>query len=217
MRADVVIRTPDQRLRVFVSSTVGEHGELAEERRAVARAVSALRLTPVLFELGARPHPPQDLYRAYLALAGDGQVERAGQARQAAVLQSLDRAGGLAQGGGHLADGQAGGQLQQQHLPLVGGELVQRGHHPVALQAPHQSPGSGTASARAASSSTSSRRSVRPRDPKAEVVQVVGGDPEQPAAQPGDLAAEPGQGLHRGGEDHAGEVLGGTPVADPRR
>jgi hypothetical protein len=63
----VAIRTPDQRLRVFVSSTVGEHGELAEERRAVARAISALRLTPVLFELGARPHPPQDLYRAYLA------------------------------------------------------------------------------------------------------------------------------------------------------
>jgi len=36
-----VIRTPDQRLRVFVSSTLGE---LAEERRAVARAISALRL-----------------------------------------------------------------------------------------------------------------------------------------------------------------------------
>src|SRR5215813_5136437 len=61
---DVVIRTPDQRLRVFVSSTLGE---LAEERRAVLRAISALRLTPVLFELGARPHPPQELYRAYLA------------------------------------------------------------------------------------------------------------------------------------------------------
>jgi predicted ATPase len=59
----VVIRTPDRRLRVFVSSTLGE---LAEERRAVARAISALRLTPVLFELGARPHPPQQLYRAYL-------------------------------------------------------------------------------------------------------------------------------------------------------
>ena len=61
---DEVIRTPDQRLRVFVSSTLGE---LAEERRAVSRAISALRLTPVMFELGARPHPPQDLYRAYLA------------------------------------------------------------------------------------------------------------------------------------------------------
>jgi len=45
----VVIRTPDQRLRVFVTSTLGE---LADERRAVTRAVSALRLTPVLFDLG---------------------------------------------------------------------------------------------------------------------------------------------------------------------
>src|SRR5919199_4188753 len=42
-------------------------GELADERRAVARAISALRLTPVLFELGARSHPPRELYRAYLA------------------------------------------------------------------------------------------------------------------------------------------------------
>src|SRR3954451_9233878 len=58
------IRTPDQRLRVFVSSTLAE---LAEERAAVGRAISALRLTPVLFELGARPHPPRELYRAYLA------------------------------------------------------------------------------------------------------------------------------------------------------
>jgi predicted ATPase len=60
----VVIRTPDQRLRVFVSSTMGE---LAVERRAVARAITALRLTPVLFEAGARPHPPRELYQAYLA------------------------------------------------------------------------------------------------------------------------------------------------------
>src|SRR5262245_30646147 len=60
----MVIRTPDQRLRVFVSSTLGE---LAPERQAVARAIAALRLTPVLFEAGARPHPPQALYRAYLA------------------------------------------------------------------------------------------------------------------------------------------------------
>jgi predicted ATPase len=59
-----VIQTPDQRLRVFVSSTLAE---LAEERAAVARAINALRLSPVMFELGARPHPPQELYRAYLA------------------------------------------------------------------------------------------------------------------------------------------------------
>jgi predicted ATPase len=62
--SEVVIRTPDQRLRVFVSSTLEE---LAEERRAVSRSISALRLTPVMFELGARPHPPQEVYRSYLA------------------------------------------------------------------------------------------------------------------------------------------------------
>ena len=61
-----VIRTPDRRLRVFVSSTLGE---LAGERRAVSRAVSALRLTPVMFEAGARPYPPAEVYRAYLAQA----------------------------------------------------------------------------------------------------------------------------------------------------
>jgi predicted ATPase len=62
-RDAVAIRTPDRRLRVFVSSTLGE---LAEERRAVSRAISALRLTPVMFELGARPYPPTELYQAYL-------------------------------------------------------------------------------------------------------------------------------------------------------
>ncbi|MET0999292.1 MAG: DUF4062 domain-containing protein [Marmoricola sp.] len=59
----IAIRTPDQRLRVFVSSTLGE---LAEERRAVRAAVEQLRLSPVMFELGARPHPPRALYRSYL-------------------------------------------------------------------------------------------------------------------------------------------------------
>jgi predicted ATPase/class 3 adenylate cyclase len=57
------IRTPDQRLRVFVSSTLAE---LAEERRAVHGSIERLQLTPVMFELGARPHPPRNLYRAYL-------------------------------------------------------------------------------------------------------------------------------------------------------
>jgi hypothetical protein len=66
-RVEAGIRTPDRRLRVFVSSTVGEHGELAAERRAAVRAISGLRLTPVLFEAGARPYPPRELYRAYLA------------------------------------------------------------------------------------------------------------------------------------------------------
>jgi hypothetical protein len=59
----IMIRTPDQRVRVFVSSTLEE---LAAERRAVTAAITQLRLTPVLFELGARPYPPRDLYRAYL-------------------------------------------------------------------------------------------------------------------------------------------------------
>ena len=58
------IRTPDQRLRVFISSTIAE---LASERKSVARAIAAVGLTPVLFELGARPYPPRELYRAYLA------------------------------------------------------------------------------------------------------------------------------------------------------
>ena len=63
-RDDALIRTPDRRLRVFVSSTLGE---LAEERRAVSRAISALRLSPVMFELGARPYPPREVYQQYLA------------------------------------------------------------------------------------------------------------------------------------------------------
>ncbi len=58
------IRTPDQRVRVFISSALQE---LAAERRAVRDAVASLRLVPVMFELGARPHPPRAVYRAYLA------------------------------------------------------------------------------------------------------------------------------------------------------
>lgn len=59
-----VIRTPDQRLRVFISSTLRE---MAAEREAARQAIEQLRLIPVLFETGARPHPPRNLYRAYLA------------------------------------------------------------------------------------------------------------------------------------------------------
>ena len=55
--------TPDQRLRIFVSSTLSE---LAPERAAAREAIESLHLTPILFELGARPHPPRDLYRAYV-------------------------------------------------------------------------------------------------------------------------------------------------------
>ena len=62
--AAATIPTPDQRVRVFVSSTLQE---LADERGAVRDAVKALRLVPVMFELGARPYPPRQVYRAYLA------------------------------------------------------------------------------------------------------------------------------------------------------
>jgi predicted ATPase len=62
-RGASVIRTPDQRLRVFVSSTLQE---LADERGAARDAILHLHLAPVLFELGARPHPPRELYQAYL-------------------------------------------------------------------------------------------------------------------------------------------------------
>jgi len=60
----VLIRTPDHRLRVFVSSTLRE---LEAERKAVYQAITELRLAPVMFESGARPHPAQDLYQAYLS------------------------------------------------------------------------------------------------------------------------------------------------------
>jgi predicted ATPase len=58
------IRTPDQRLRIFVSSTLLE---LRPERAAARHAIEGMHLAPVMFELGARPHPPRELYRAYLA------------------------------------------------------------------------------------------------------------------------------------------------------
>ncbi|SDH61921.1 ATP-binding protein [Microbacterium pygmaeum] len=58
------IRTPDQRIRVFLSSTLRE---LEPERDVARAAIESLHLAPVMFELGARPHPPRSLYRSYLA------------------------------------------------------------------------------------------------------------------------------------------------------
>jgi Domain of unknown function (DUF4062)/Adenylate and Guanylate cyclase catalytic domain len=58
-----VILTPDQRVRVFISSTLEE---LAAERAAARRAITRLHLVPVWYESGARPHPPRSMYRAYL-------------------------------------------------------------------------------------------------------------------------------------------------------
>src|SRR5215475_11612468 len=62
-RASVIL-TPDQRVRVFISSTLEE---LAAERAAARRAIARLHLVPVFYESGARPHPPRAMYRAYLA------------------------------------------------------------------------------------------------------------------------------------------------------
>src|ERR1700722_16978736 len=59
-----LIRTPDQRVRVFVSSPVEE---LAAERQAVRDAIAGLRLGPVIPELGATPYPPRNVYQAFLA------------------------------------------------------------------------------------------------------------------------------------------------------
>ena len=53
----VSVLTPDRRVRVFISSTLGE---LAPERDAVEAAVRTLRMTPVRFEVGARAHRPDD-------------------------------------------------------------------------------------------------------------------------------------------------------------
>ncbi len=64
MATTPVIRTPDQRIRVFVSSTLRE---LQPERRAVRAAIERLRLAPVMFEQGARPYPPREVYRSYLS------------------------------------------------------------------------------------------------------------------------------------------------------
>jgi len=63
-KRSVVIRTPDHHLRVFVSSTLKE---LEAERDAVHKAIIKLRLAPIMFESGARPHPAQDVYQAYIS------------------------------------------------------------------------------------------------------------------------------------------------------
>jgi hypothetical protein len=48
----MTISRPDRRLRLFVSTL----SDLAPEREATRRAIDDLRLTPVMFEGGARPH-----------------------------------------------------------------------------------------------------------------------------------------------------------------
>jgi hypothetical protein len=56
-----MVWAPDQRLRVFISSTLVE---LAPERQAAKEAVSALELSPIMFEDGARPYPPREVYES---------------------------------------------------------------------------------------------------------------------------------------------------------
>lgn len=58
----IPILTPDQKLRVFISST---QNELQEEREVVKRAVLDMSLIPVMFK-GARPYPPRNMYKAWL-------------------------------------------------------------------------------------------------------------------------------------------------------
>jgi predicted ATPase len=55
---------PDRPVRVFVSSDIRE---LAKERSRLRQAIADIGFTPVMFEPGVRPHPPRELYRAYLA------------------------------------------------------------------------------------------------------------------------------------------------------
>ncbi|MGH2756753.1 MAG: DUF4062 domain-containing protein [Actinomycetota bacterium] len=57
------ILAPDQRLRVFISSTLEE---LAVERAAARDAIGALRLLPVMYESSARPHAAREVYREYV-------------------------------------------------------------------------------------------------------------------------------------------------------
>ena len=55
------------RLRVFVSSTINE---CAAERAVVRDAIRSINHEPILFEdIGARPHPPRDVYKARLEIS----------------------------------------------------------------------------------------------------------------------------------------------------
>ena len=55
------------RLRVFVSSTIKE---CAAERAVVKETIRSINHEPILFEeIGARPHPPRDIYKARLEMS----------------------------------------------------------------------------------------------------------------------------------------------------
>ena len=58
---------PTERLRIFVSSTIEE---CAAERAVIQNAIESLNHEAVLFEkVGARPHPPREVYRPRLETA----------------------------------------------------------------------------------------------------------------------------------------------------
>ncbi len=57
------ILTPDRRVRVFLSSRIPE---FAAERKALARMIEQMGLTPIFFEEVPRPHPPRELYMSLL-------------------------------------------------------------------------------------------------------------------------------------------------------
>ena len=64
MNIDPSVVDLEQRLRVFVSSTIRE---CASERDVVRAAISSLNFDPVLFEeIGARPYPPREMYEPRL-------------------------------------------------------------------------------------------------------------------------------------------------------
>ena len=55
------------RLRIFVSSTIKE---CAEERAVAREAIRSINHDPVLFDdIGARPHPPRELYKTRLEMS----------------------------------------------------------------------------------------------------------------------------------------------------
>jgi glycerol dehydrogenase-like iron-containing ADH family enzyme len=63
VKSQKIIKTPDQKIRVFVSSTIKD---LSEERVAALNAIRKLHLAPIMFELNAKPQEAENVYRAYV-------------------------------------------------------------------------------------------------------------------------------------------------------
>lgn len=57
------ILTPNRRVRIFLSSRIGE---FASERKALVKRIKDAGFEPVFFESHARPHPPKEMYTSYL-------------------------------------------------------------------------------------------------------------------------------------------------------